>query len=249
VTVAGHGLGADVPAVGGAQYTLRVEGHLDPAPSRWVWLVKWVLVVPDLVVLTFLWVGYVLGTVVAFFGILPTGRYPKTVFDVNVLRWTWRVVFYAYWANGTDRYPPFTLRNLDYPATLDIAAPDHLSRGLVLVKWWLLALPQYVIVGLFCTGAWWWTTRLGPDNRVAEASAGGIEVLVIIAVVTLTVTGACPRGLFDFVMGLNRWVFRVLADAGRMTDAYPSFRRDVGDREPPPIDSRPKEREQPLPTA
>jgi hypothetical protein len=251
VTAAVHDRGADVPTVGDGSYPLQVEGHLDPALSRWVWLLKWFLVVPHLVVLAFLWVGYVLATVVAFVGILLTGRYPRTVFDYNVgvLRWTWRVAFYAYWANGTDRYPPFTLRNVDYPATLDIAAPGQLSRGLVLVKWWLLALPHYVIVGLFCTGAWWWATRLGPDNRVAAASSGLIDVLVLISVVTLTVTGTYPRGLFDRVMGLNRWVFRVLAYAGLMTDAYPPFRLDVGDREPTPIDMRPKDRGQPLPTA
>ena len=250
-TAARYDLAGGDATAGGDTYPLRLEGHLDPELSRWVWLVKWVLVVPHLVVLAFLWIGYVIGTVVAFAGILFTGRYPKAVFDFNVgvLRWTWRVAFYGYWVNGTDRYPPFTLRDVDYPATLDIAAPGQLSRGLVLVKWWLLALPQYVIVGLFCTGAWWWATRLGPDSRVAETSTGLIEVLVLISVVTLAVTGAYPRGLFDLVMGLNRWVFRVLAYAGLMTDAYPPFRLDVGDREPTPTGSRPKDLAHPMPTA
>jgi Domain of unknown function (DUF4389) len=251
VTAAGHDPGAGDPAVAGGSYPLRLEGRLDPELSRWVWLVKWVLLVPHLVVLAFLWVGYLLGTIVAFVAILLTGRYPSAVFDFNVgvLRWTWRVAFYGYWVNGTDQYPPFTLRDVEYPATLDVAAPGQLSRGLVLVKWWLLALPQYVIVGLFCTGAWWWATRLGPDNRAAGASTGLVEVLVLVSVVTLAVTGAYPRGLFDLVLGLNRWVFRVLAYAGLMTDDYPPFRLDVGDREPTPTGSRPSGRGHPVPTA
>src|SRR5262245_59656478 len=82
----------------------------DPRLSRWLWLVKGVLVIPHWVVLVFLWLAFVVLTVVAFFAILFTGRYPRSVFDFNVgvLRWTWRVHYYLFWGFGTAFYHHFT---------------------------------------------------------------------------------------------------------------------------------------------
>jgi hypothetical protein len=213
-------------------YPVRVEGRLDPQLSRWLWLVKWLLAIPHFVVLAFLWIAFAVLSVVAFFAILFTGRYPHAIFDFNlgVLRWTWRVAFYATSALGTDRYPPFSLaERRDYPATLDVPYPDHLSRGLVLVKWWLLAIPHYLIVGVFAGGGWWAASEAGDWWW---GGGGLVTLLVLIAAIGLLFTGRYPRGLFDLVLGLDRWVIRVAAYAGLMTDAYPPFRLDLGGSDP-----------------
>jgi hypothetical protein len=185
-------------------YPAQLDGHIDQPLSRWLWLFKWLLAIPHYVVLAFLWVGFVLASIGAFFAILFTGRYPRSLFDYNVgvLRWTWRVQFYGYGALGTDRYPPFSLGEVpDYPAHLEIAYPEKLSRGLVLVKWWLLAIPHYVIIGFFLGGGTWAFAQSG-NNGAWSAPAGGlIGILVLVAAVILAVTSRYPRQLFDLVMG------------------------------------------------
>ena len=190
-------------------YPVSLDAELDPNLSRWLWLVKWFLAIPHYIVIIFLWIAFAVLTVVAFFAILFTGKYPRGIFDFNVgvLRWTWRVGFYSFSALGTDRYPPFSLKVEDYPARFDVEYPERLSRGLVLVKW-LLGIPHYIVVGILQGGSY-----------------GGLnDVIVIFAAIALLFTGRYPASLFDLVMGFNRWAFRVIAYASLMRDEYPPFR-------------------------
>jgi hypothetical protein len=219
---------------------VRLEASIDSPLSQWLWLVKWFLAIPHFIVLAFLWIAFILLTMISGVAILFTGRYPKGIFDFNVgvLRWTWRVLFYASSGGlGTDRYPPFTTNHVaDYPATLDVVYPAELSRGLVLVKWWLLAIPHYLALAFIAGGGagWWWSNNW--RSGAGLWSGGLIALLVLVAAVVLLFTGRYPQPLFDLIIGLNRWVFRVIAYSSLMTDRYPPFRLDQGGQEPGPTD-------------
>jgi hypothetical protein len=214
-----------------SSYPLQLTGELSPQLSRGLWLVKWLLAIPHFIVLFFLWIAFTVVSLTAFFAILFTGRYPRGLFEFNVgvLRWTWRVGFYSYSALATDKYPPFTLRDVpDYPARLEVEYPKSLSRGLVLVKWWLLALPHYLVIGVFVGGAW---AGAGIDRLYG--GGGLVGLLVLFAGIMLLFTGRYPTPVYDFVLGMNRWAFRVAVYATLMTDVYPPFRLDMGGTEPP----------------
>lgn len=191
--------------------SVTVRGDFD-APSRWLWLVKWcVLALPHYPILILLYLVYPLSTVAAGVAILCTGRYPRPLFDFNVgvLRWSWRVMNYRFPMNSTDQYPPFTLASRpDYPGDLAVDYPERLNNWAVLVKW-LLAIPQV----LLC-----WSME------------APLQVLCIISALTLLSTGTIPQGMFDLLMGMVRWRYRVAAYVSLMRDEYPPFRMDLGGR-------------------
>jgi hypothetical protein len=131
--------------------------------------------------------------------------YPKWWFDWNLAysKFSTRVKAYMFLMN--DAYPStFEDQNVH----LDLVYPDaktQLRRGLPLVKW-ILAIPHFVILYFLAIGAC---------------------VCEIIAWFAILFTGRFPKGLFDFIVGVFRWTFRVMAYACLMTtDQYPPFSLD-----------------------
>jgi hypothetical protein len=199
-----------------SKYPIDIKGDLSAPPGRGWWLIKWLLAIPHYFVLFFLEIAFVFVSIIAFFAILFTGKYPEGLFKFNtgVLRWGWRVSFYSYGALGTDKYPPFSLEpDANYPADITIPYPKKLSRGLALVKWWLLAIPHYIIIGAFSGG-----------NNWGKGGMNVISVLVFVWAVYLLFTGKHHKDIFKLIIGFNRWVFRVGAYTALMTDEYPPFR-------------------------
>ncbi len=223
-----------------AAYPARLDGRLEEPMSRLLWLVKWVLLIPHFLCLAGLWIALSVLTIVAGLSILITARYPRGIFEFNVgvMRWTWRVGFYGISAFGTDRYPPFSIKSdPGYPADFHVEHPERLSRGLVLVKWWLLAVPQYLVVALLAGGP-----GLSADGAWRIAGGDGVIALLALAgAVILLVTGSYPGQVFDVTIGLNRWCYRVLAYVALMRDEYPPFRYDGGGADPGGLPQAPGE--------
>jgi hypothetical protein len=212
------------------RFPVQVHAHREEPLSRWLWLVKWLLLVPHYLILLPLWIAFGVTTLVAYVAVLFTGRYPSAIFEFNVgvLRWTWRVSYYGYQALGTDRYPPFTLADVaDYPARLQFDRPARLPRWLPLVAW-LFAVPHLLLVAAL-TGPATWQLR---DGATSSGPLGAVSIGLLIAGISLLFTGRYPRGLYDLLLGIARWSMRVIAYLALLTDQYPPFRLDQGDGEP-----------------
>ena len=170
--------------------------------SRWRVLFKWWLfIIPHLVALALLWVVMLIATVAALLAVLITGRDPRRLFDfvVGVNRWGFRVAVYA--ALLRDEYPPFSF-SASYPAAFEATYPESLSRRLVLVQWWLLAVPHYLLLYLLY--------KL-------------LLLLVLLLGVFILFKGRPQSQIFNLVRGILCWYARVGAYITLLTDEYPPF--------------------------
>lgn len=170
--------------------------------SRGLLFAKWILAIPHFLIVSAL--GNLQGviTLIAFFAILFTKRYPRELFDFYVKCNRWAANVTAYAGFFRDEYPAFGWDRGQYPpVTFDVEYPRELSRWLIFVKW-LLAFPHYIALAvMFLIAVFVW----------------------IVAWFAILFTGQFPRGMFDFLVGVLRWSYRVQLYAGLLRDEYPPF--------------------------
>lgn len=170
--------------------------------SRWLPLVKWLLLIPHWIVLMFVGIAAFVAIVVSWFAVLITGKYPQGIhrFVTGTYRWGTRVS--AYGILMTDAYPPFSLDHDDnYPARMDIAYNEPIARWRPLVHW-LLVIPYLIVAAVLLMV---------------------VYVITIIAFFAILFTKKFPEALFDFNVVALRWQTRANAYSYWMTERYPPW--------------------------
>jgi hypothetical protein len=192
-----------MPTYAGSDPLLEFEVDYPESLSRWKIFVKWLLAIPHFIVLYIFGIVAGIALIISWFAILITGKYPRGLWDFMLLYLRWSANVYAYSVTlQRDEYPPFG--DAAYPVHLKLEYPQGLSRWLIFVKW-LLVIPHAIVLYLLLIAA---------------------SVAIFIAWFAILITGSYPRGLFDFVTGVGRWLLRVSAYTYLMTDRYPPFSLD-----------------------
>src|SRR5437868_4282390 len=169
--------------------------------SRWKLFVKIIFAIPQLIVLYLLLTVIGILSVIAWFAILFTGRYPKSFFAFasGVLRWQANVI--AYVALLRDEYPPFSLDAGEYPLTFDVPYPERQSLFRLFIRGFAIITNLFVFY--FVSLAWLFVT--------------------FISWFAILLTGRYPRGLFKFSVGALRWHLRAASYQYLLRDEYPPY--------------------------
>lgn len=184
-----------------ASYPVTFDVQYPQELSRWLIFVKWLLAIPHYVITYLLSIVVLLVTFIAFFAILFTKQYPRSLFDFVVGANRWSANYLAYLLLLRDEYPPFSMDAGNYPVTYDVQYPPELSRWLIFVKW-LLVIPNLIVLALLLIGAY---------------------LVTLIAFFSVLFTKKYPESLFNFVVGALRWNQRVSAYVYLLRDEYPPF--------------------------
>ena len=185
-------------------YPVRLDIQYAESLSKLTFL-KWILAVPQYLIVYALNAVFNVISLVAFFAIMFTGAYPRSLFDFAVNTQRWRMNLVGYVMLIRDEYPPFSFEPGLYPVTFEVDYPTNLARFAPLYKW-ILAIPHFIIVGVLGFVAFF---------------------VVFIAGFTVLFTGKYPEGMYKFVVGVQRWTMRVTLYALFMTDEYPPFSLDA----------------------
>lgn len=173
--------------------------------SRWLWLFKWLLIIPHMIVLGLLGIVSWFTLLASWVVILITGKRPRGLWDFHfgLLRWSTRVNGYS--GQLTDKYPAFTMdEEADYPVRVEAEYTEEANRLTTFFRY-LLSIPHFIVL--------WFLSIV--------ASFAWLALVVVVVF-----TGKPHKGLFDFLVGFNRWQTRVNCYYWLLTDEYPPFSLD-----------------------
>ena len=196
-------MAATMASPAASPFPVQFDVQYPESLSRLTFL-KWILVIPHLLILYALNAVWGVISLIAFFAILVTGVYPEALFNFNygIMRWQANATAYLYLMR--DEYPPFSFDAGLYPVKLEIATPTNLQRWAPLYKW-ILAIPHFIILYFLSIAAF---------------------VAVIYAGIMVLISGKYPEGAFKFVVSVQRWSLRATTYAFFMHDEYPPFSLD-----------------------
>lgn len=184
-----------------ADYPVHLQVQYPEGGKRWMILVRWILAIPHLLIVNVLNNLSSVITLIALFAILFTTKYPESLFrlQVGIQRWSQNAWAYVVFH---DQYPPFSFEDGQYPpVSYTVERQERYARFMPLIKW-LLAIPHYVVLFLLFIGA--------------------IFAFLWLIVVVLA-TGRYPQGVFNYLVGVQRWSARVFAYVALLVDEYPPF--------------------------
>lgn len=163
--------------------------------------------IPHFFLLYFRLIGTAVVGIIAWFAILFTGKYPKGMFNFVFGTTRWSNNVYAYLTFLTDVYPPFSGKEeIEYPVKTTITYPEKLSRGILFLR---------LFFSIFYVGI--------PHGFLLFFRLIANTVIGFIAWFAILFTGKYPEKMFNFNLGTLRWITRVGAYMGYMTDEYPPF--------------------------
>jgi hypothetical protein len=190
-----------------APYPATLEFTGEYRIARWRPLAQWLLAIPQLMIAGALSSLRNVLTLISFFTVLFTEQIPRPIFDAIAMtyRYEWRAMSYALFLH--EDYPPFDFEvsseddRAEPHTTLSVAYPQHLDRWKPLYKW-LLAVPHYVVIAALAVAAF---------------------LAFVVGFFAVVFTGKYPHGIRDFLVNVYRYILRVQAYAGLLTDQYPPF--------------------------
>jgi Domain of unknown function (DUF4389) len=174
--------------------------------------IRYILIIPHLIILYFFNIVASILYFIACFAILFTGKYPRGLFNFYVGYTRWNSNVYGYVFSLYDKYPPFSMEEqAGYPLSFRVDYPDKLNRILnlpifigLMIKAILLIPHLIILVFLILVGM----------------------VVLFIAQFAILFTGSFPTGMHGFLVGIGRWSTRVNAYLYALTDQYPPFSLD-----------------------